>query len=73
MQGNGLFIQLLADMPDDLPIPDNSGEENSSITFGVLKTAQAFGDKQALIDNKRKMLTIDMNKKSVSDLLNFIL
>ena len=67
--GNGLFIQLLAEIPDDLPIPDNPGEENSSITFGVLKTAQAFGDRQALIDNKRKMLTIDMGKSNISKLV----
>ncbi len=70
--GNGLFIQLLADMPDDLPIPDNPGEENSSITFGVLKTAQAFGDRQALIDNKRKVLTIDMGKSNISKLAEVI-
>ncbi len=60
--GNGLFIQLLADMPDDLPIPDNPAEENSSITFGILKTAQAFGDRQALIDNNRKVITVDLGK-----------
>lgn len=64
--GNGLFIQLLADMPDDLPIPDNPGEDKSSLTFGVLKTAQAFGDRQALIDNKRKVLTIDLGDKSLN-------
>jgi glucose-6-phosphate isomerase len=63
--GNGLFIQLLADMPDDLPIPDNPGEDKSSITFGVLKTAQAFGDRQALIDNKRKVLTIDIGRNKI--------
>src|SRR5690606_35935011 len=67
--GNGLFIQLLAEMPDDLPIPDNPGEESSSITFGVLKAAQAFGDRQALIDNKRKVLTIDIGKSSISQLI----
>ncbi|MFO7524820.1 MAG: hypothetical protein R6W68_05160 [Ignavibacteriaceae bacterium] len=63
--GNGLFIQLLADMPDDLPIPDDPGEDKSSITFGVLKTAQAFGDRQALIDNKRKVLTIDIGNNNI--------
>lgn len=67
--GNGLFIQLLADMPDDLPIPDNPGEDISSITFGILKTAQAYGDRQALIDNKRKVLTIDVGDSSIDQLI----
>lgn len=61
--GNGLFIQIISNTSEDLPIPDNPGEEKSSLTFGVLKTAQAFGDRQALIDNKRKVLTIDLGDK----------
>lgn len=60
--GNGLFIQIISNVSDDLPIPYNPGEEKSSLTFGVLKTAQAFGDRQALLDNKRKVLTIDIGK-----------
>ena len=70
--GNGLFIQLLADMPDDLPIPDNPDEESSSITFGVLKTAQAFGDRQALIDNNRKVITVDLGKNVYNCLKDLI-
>lgn len=58
--GNGLFIQIISNVSEDLPIPDNPGEDKSSFTFGVLKTAQAFGDRQALIDNKRKVLTINI-------------
>lgn len=61
--GNGLFIQIISNVSDDLPIPDNPGEEKSSLTFGVLKTAQAFGDRQALIDNNRKVLTVDIGKQ----------
>lgn len=70
--GNGLFIQLLADMPDDLPIPDNPGEDESSITFGILKTAQAFGDRQALLDNKRKVLVIDFGSSKI-DVIKILL
>lgn len=66
--GNGLFIQLLANTPDDLQIPDNPEEDKSSITFGVLKKAQAFGDRQALIDNKRKVLTIDLGSNKIDAL-----
>jgi len=60
--GNGMFIQILGDMPKDAAIPDEAGNEKSSITFGILKTAQALGDRQALLDNQRKVLTIDMGK-----------
>jgi glucose-6-phosphate isomerase len=66
--GNGLFIQFLGEIPTDAPIPDEAGSENSSITFGILKTAQALGDRQALIDNNRKVLTIDLGKKIVETL-----
>ena len=38
----GLFIQLTADHPDDLPIPGRAE------TFGTLIDAQAMGDFQAL-------------------------
>jgi glucose-6-phosphate isomerase len=54
--GNGLFIQLTADDPHDAPIPDEAGSPASSITFGVLKTAQALGDRQALLDAGRRVI-----------------
>jgi hypothetical protein len=40
----------------DLPIPDEPGKEASAITFGVLKAAQAMGDRQALIDAGRRII-----------------
>jgi glucose-6-phosphate isomerase len=66
--GNGLFIQLLSESKKDLPIPDNPGEEKSSISFGILKKAQALGDRQALLDNNRKILLFDFG----SDVINGI-
>jgi len=54
--GNGLFIQFTADAPRDAPIPDEAGSSESSITFGVLKMAQALGDKQALLDAGRRVI-----------------
>ena len=54
--GNGLFIQITAHDPEDLPIPDEAGKEGSSISFGVLKTAQAMGDRQALLDAGRRVI-----------------
>ena len=34
----------------DAPIPGEAGSPTSSITFGVLKMAQALSDRQALLD-----------------------
>jgi transaldolase/glucose-6-phosphate isomerase len=46
--GRGVFIQLTADDACDVPIPDEMGQTGSSLSFGVLKAAQALGDRQAL-------------------------
>jgi transaldolase/glucose-6-phosphate isomerase len=54
--GNGLFIQLTADDPRDASIPDEAGSPESSMTFGVLKTAQALGDKGALASAGRRVI-----------------
>jgi glucose-6-phosphate isomerase len=54
--GKGLFIQLTADDPCDVPIPDELGAPASSVTFGVLKAAQAMGDRQALINAGRRVI-----------------
>ncbi len=54
--GNGLFIQITADMPQDVAIPDTAGEQASAMTFGVLKTAQALGDAEALRQAGRRII-----------------
>jgi transaldolase/glucose-6-phosphate isomerase len=54
--GRGLFIQFTADDPRDAPIPDEPGRPDSSITFGVLKAAQALGDQRALLDAGRRVI-----------------
>jgi hypothetical protein len=54
--GNGLFIQFVSSAERNVPIPDEAGAESSSITFGVLKNAQALGDAQALIDAGRRVI-----------------
>ncbi len=58
--GNGLFIQLTAAMPHDIGIPDEAGEPESSMTFGVLKTAQALGDAAALKQAGRRVIHYDL-------------
>jgi glucose-6-phosphate isomerase len=66
--GNGFFIQFISEIENDLPIPDEAGREGSSITFGTLIKAQALGDRQALIDNNRKVLTVDIGNDVVESL-----
>ena len=56
--GNGLFIQITRSRSEDAEIPDQAGERTSHLTFGTLIEAQALGDRQALLDGKRKVLRI---------------
>ncbi len=67
--GRGLFMQFTADMPEDAPIPDRAGEEDASISFGILKTAQALGDLQALSDANRTVIRFHLGKDIVLGLL----
>jgi transaldolase/glucose-6-phosphate isomerase len=55
-RGNGLFIQITAESPEDVPIPTEAGLPESAISFGILEAAQAMGDRQALIDNQRRVI-----------------
>ena len=58
--GRGLFIQLTADSAEDAPIPNQAGDSDSNITFGVLAQAQALGDRQALVNRGRAVLRIHL-------------
>lgn len=66
--GHGLFIQFTADDLRDVPIPDEAGMPESSITFGVLKAAQALGDGQALVDAGRKVIRFHLGADVVGGL-----
>jgi len=59
--GKGLFIQLTANTAQDAGIPDEAGRPESMMTFGVLKTAQALGDRQALLDNGRQVIRFHLS------------
>ena len=54
--GGGLFVQITADPPEDVPIPDEAGAGESSLTFGALISAQALGDRQALLEAGRRVI-----------------
>jgi transaldolase/glucose-6-phosphate isomerase len=66
--GLGLFIQLTADDQRDAPIPDDAGSSASSMTFGVLKAAQAIGDRQALVNRGRKVIRFHLGKDAIGGL-----
>lgn len=55
-RGNGFFIQLASDPVADVAIPDKAGQPDSTMTFGVLKLAQALGDAQALEEADRRVI-----------------
>jgi transaldolase/glucose-6-phosphate isomerase len=59
--GNGLFVQFITDPPaTDLPIPNDAGSDQSDLSFGVLKLAQALGDAQALRAAGRRVLSFKL-------------
>jgi hypothetical protein len=74
-RGNGIFIQITADHPADVPIPDQAGDPSSSITFGTLIMAQALGDQEALLEQGRRILRIHIKQhvpKTITALANEI-
>ena len=58
--GKGRFIQLTADSAQEAAIPDQPGSPDSALSFGVLKEAQALGDRQALLDAGRQVLRLHL-------------
>ena len=57
---HGLFIQIIGDPKENLPLPDAPQRDKSSILFGVLIKAQAMGDREALAENDRRVILIDL-------------
>lgn len=66
--GNGLFIQFTSDDHFDIPIPDTAGSDESVLTFGVLKAAQAMGDQQALMNGGRRLIHFHLGEDVTSQL-----
>jgi transaldolase/glucose-6-phosphate isomerase len=59
--GRGLFIQITSDDPKDVLIPDQAGAPGTTISFGVLRDAQAMGDRQALLNGGRQVIRFHFN------------
>ncbi len=53
-KNNGLFLEITADEPADIRIPEEG------ITFGILERAQALGDLEALQARRRRALRIHL-------------
>jgi hypothetical protein len=58
----GLFLQLTADNPNDLPLPGRS------YSFGTLKNAQAQGDLEALRNYDRRTLHVHLGADAAQGL-----
>jgi transaldolase/glucose-6-phosphate isomerase len=61
-RGNGLFIQVTAEDGRDAPIPDSPGSTEASVSFGLLKAAQARGDFEALRSLGRRIIRFHLGK-----------
>lgn len=59
---NGVFLQITSDDEFDLPVPDQK------YTFGVVKSAQARGDFQVLIDRGRRALRVHLGSDVLAGL-----
>lgn len=70
--GSGLFIQLLDAGDATVAIPDKAGEDASGITFNVLVKAQALGDRQALLDEGRRVITFDLGSDAAGNLKSLV-
>jgi transaldolase/glucose-6-phosphate isomerase len=70
--GNGMFIQLTSDAISHIPIPDQPGSDQSGIDFGMLKQAQALGDRQALLDAGRRVLRLHLGQDPIRSLKSLL-
>jgi glucose-6-phosphate isomerase/transaldolase/glucose-6-phosphate isomerase len=71
-RGNGLFIQLTAADRTDLPIPDKPGGAVSSVTFGLLKAAQAAGDFAALASAGRRIIRFHFEAEATAGVRSLV-
>lgn len=71
--GKGHFVQIVSEPAEEVPIPDDAGSAESSMGFGVLKLAQALGDRQALLDSGRKVIQYRCAAADVQRLLGVLM
>ena len=71
-KGKGHFIQFKAKGSKDISIPEMAGETTSFISFDILKYAQAIGDAQALTEENRPVLAIELDGHPVSQIKTLV-
>jgi hypothetical protein len=59
---NGVFLQITSDDAEDISVP------NQKYTFGVVKSAQARGDFQVLLDRDRRALRVHLTENVKAEL-----
>ena len=57
-RGNGHFVQLVSATMPEVAIPDTADSADSSLSFGSMITSQALGDRRALENGNRPVLTL---------------
>jgi glucose-6-phosphate isomerase len=70
--GRGIFIQVTAGDSQNLSIPDAPGVSRSSLTFGILKAAQARGDYEVLKSSGRRIIRFHLSREAGKGLAKII-
>ncbi|MBW1776929.1 MAG: glucose-6-phosphate isomerase [Deltaproteobacteria bacterium] len=70
--GYGVFLQLTADSAEDVAIPDEMGQGDGKLTFGILKSAQALGDRQALLNAGRTVIRLHLSRNVIDGIQRLI-
>jgi hypothetical protein len=70
--GRGIFIQVTAGDSQNLSIPDAPGVSRSSLTFGILKAAQARGDYEVLKSSGRRIIRFHLSREARKGLTRII-
>jgi hypothetical protein len=60
-RGRGLFVQFTYTPSRDADIPLEAGKPQSAMSFGVLQLSQALGDRQALVENDRRVIRFHLD------------
>ena len=68
-RGNGHFVQLVTDAEGDLPIPDEIGASDATLSFQTLISAQARGDREALLNAGRAVATFAVPAERIGSIL----
>ena len=70
--GHGLFIQIVGNSQTYLPIPTSATYSDSQFSFGVLREAQSLGDREALLNEEREVLRIDVGDDHIANIEKLI-